>query len=81
MWLMLQHDEPENYVIATGEAHNVRELVHVAFEHVWLDPERHMRIDPRFIRSAGVEHLVGDYSKAREKLGWAPRTTFERMIS
>jgi GDPmannose 4,6-dehydratase len=80
MWLMLQQDEPEDYVIATGEAHSVRELVQVAFEHVGLDPDKHVRIDPRFLRPAEVEHLVGDYSKAREKLGWQPRTSFEEMI-
>jgi len=80
MWLMLQQDEPEDYVIATGEAHSVRELVQVAFEHVGLDPDNHVRIDPQFLRPAEVEHLVGDYSKAREKLGWAPRTSFEEMI-
>ena len=67
-------------MIATGEAHSVRELVQVAFEHVGLDPEGHVRIDPRFLRPAEVEHLVGDYSKAREKLGWEPRTSFEEMI-
>jgi GDPmannose 4,6-dehydratase len=80
MWLMLQQDEPEDYVIATGEAHSVRELVNVAFEHVGLNPEGHVRIDPRYLRPAEVEHLVGDYSKAREKLGWEPRTSFEEMI-
>jgi GDPmannose 4,6-dehydratase len=80
MWLMLQQEEPEDYVIATGEAHSVRELVNVAFEHVGLNPEGHVRIDPRYLRPAEVEHLVGDYSKAREKLGWEPRTSFEEMI-
>ncbi len=80
MWLMLQQGEPEDFVIATGEAHSVRELVQVAFEQVGLDPEGHVRIDPRFLRPAEVEHLVGDYSKAREKLGWEPRTSFEEMI-
>jgi GDPmannose 4,6-dehydratase len=80
MWLMLQQDEPEDYVIATGKAHSVRELVRVAFEHVGLDPEQHVRTDPRFLRPAEVEHLVGDASKAREKLGWEPRTSFEEMI-
>jgi hypothetical protein len=62
------------------EAHSVRELVQVAFEHVGLDPENHIRIDPRFLRPAEVEHLVGNYSKAREKLGWEPRTSFREMI-
>jgi GDPmannose 4,6-dehydratase len=80
MWLMLQQDEPEDFVVATGEARSVRELVEVAFEHVGVDPDRHVRIDPHFLRPAEVEHLVGDYSKAREKLGWQPRTSFEEMI-
>jgi GDPmannose 4,6-dehydratase len=80
MWLMLQQDEPDDYVIATGEAHSVRELVDVAFARVGLDPEGHVRIDPRFLRPAEVEHLVGDASKARDKLGWEPRTSFEEMV-
>jgi GDPmannose 4,6-dehydratase len=80
MWLMLQHDEPEDFVIATGEVNSVRRLVDVAFSHVGLNPDDHIRIDERFIRPAEVEHLVGDPSKARKKLGWAPRTTFEQMI-
>jgi GDPmannose 4,6-dehydratase len=77
---MLQQDEPEDYVIATGEAHSVRELVDVAFAHVDLDPKDHVRTDPQFLRPAEVEHLVGDYSKAREKLGWEPRTSFEELV-
>jgi len=77
---MLQEDEPDDYVIATGEAHSVRELVDVAFAHAGLDPEEHVRIDPRYLRPAEVEHLIGDPSKAREKLGWNPRTTFEDMV-
>jgi GDPmannose 4,6-dehydratase len=80
MWLMLQQDEPDDYVIATGEAHSVRELVEVAFAHAGLDPEKHIRIDPRFLRPAEVEHLIGDASKAREKLGWKPRTSFDEMV-
>jgi GDPmannose 4,6-dehydratase len=80
MWLMLQQDEPEDYVIATGEAHSVRELVDVAFAHVGLDPGEHVRTDPRFLRPAEVEHLVGDHSKARERLGWEPRTSFEELV-
>src|SRR5918998_1698089 len=80
MWLMLQQDEPGDFVIATGEAHSVRELVRIAFEHVGLDPDQHIRIDPRFLRPAEVEHLIGDASKAHEKLGWKPRTSFEEMI-
>jgi GDPmannose 4,6-dehydratase len=81
MWLMLQEDEPDDYVIATGEVHSVRELVQVAFERVGLDPEQYVRIDERFIRPAEVEHLVGDATKARDKLGWVPRTNFEEMIA
>ncbi len=79
MWLMLQQDEPDDYVIATGEAHSVRRLVEIAFEHAGLDPDKHVRIDPRFLRPAEVEHLIGDSSKAREQLGWEPRTSFEEM--
>jgi GDPmannose 4,6-dehydratase len=80
MWLMLQEDEPDDYVIATGKAHSVRELVRVAFEHAGLDPDKHIRLDPRFLRPAEVEHLIGDASKAREKLGWEPQTSFEEMV-
>src|SRR5215213_10320708 len=66
MWLMLQQDEPEDFVIATGETHTVRELVDVAFEHVDLDPARYVRQDARYMRPAEVDHLVGDYSNARD---------------
>jgi GDPmannose 4,6-dehydratase len=80
MWLMLQQDEPDDFVIATGEAHSVRELVDIAFDRVGLDPEKHVRIDPRYLRPAEVEHLIGDFAKAREKLGWEPRTSFEELV-
>jgi GDPmannose 4,6-dehydratase len=80
MWLMLQQDVPEDYVIATGEGHSVRRLVEIAFEHVGLDPTELVRVDPRFFRPAEVEHLVGDASKARERLGWEPRTSFEELV-
>jgi GDPmannose 4,6-dehydratase len=80
MWLMLQQDEPDDFVIATGEVHSVRELVDVAFSQAGIDPGDHVRIDQRYMRPAEVEHLVGDASKAREKLGWVPRTSFEEMI-
>jgi GDPmannose 4,6-dehydratase len=80
MWLMLQHDQPDDFVIATGKVHSVRRLVEVAFEHVGLDPGEHIRVDERYMRPAEVEHLIGDPSKAREKLGWEPRTSFEEMI-
>ena len=80
MWLMLQRDQPEDYVIATGKANSVRRLVEIAFEHVGLDPDQHVRLDPRFLRPAEVEHLIGDPSKARAQLGWEPRTSFEDMV-
>jgi GDPmannose 4,6-dehydratase len=80
MWLMLQQDRPEDYVIATGQKHGVRDLVRVAFDHVGLDPDEHVGTDPRYFRPAEVEHLVGDYSKAREKLGWEPRTSFDELV-
>jgi GDPmannose 4,6-dehydratase len=80
MWLMLQQERADDYVIATGVSHSVRDLVEVAFAHAGLDPDDHVRIDERFLRPAEVEHLVGDASKAREKLGWAPRTSFDEMI-
>ena len=80
MWLMLQQDEPEDYVIATGVAHSVRELVDVAFGHLGLDPEQYVGTDPKYFRPAEVDQLIGDYSKAKEKLGWEPRTSFEDLI-
>ncbi len=80
MWLMLQQDEPEDYVIATGKTHSVRDLVDLAFKKVGLDPDDHIKIDPRFMRPAEVDLLIGDSSKAREKLGWEPKTTFEELI-
>src|SRR5215208_6301879 len=80
MWRMLQQDEPGDYVVATGRAHSVRECVQIAFEHVGLDPERHVVMDERYLRPAEVDHLIGDATKARERLGWAPKTSFEQMI-
>jgi GDPmannose 4,6-dehydratase len=80
MWLMLQQDEPEDYVIATNKANSVRELVNISFERVGLDPGDHVKHDPRFYRPAEVDHLIGDYSKAKEKLGWEPRTSFEELV-
>jgi GDPmannose 4,6-dehydratase len=81
MWLMLQHHQPEDFVIVTGKVHSVRQLVEVAFARVGLDPRDHVRIDERYLRPAEVEHLVGDATKARETLGWEPRTSFEEMIN
>ena len=80
MWLMLQQDEPDDFVIATNKSHSVRQLVDLAFLRVGLDPDDYIRIDPRFLRPAEVDHLIGDYSKAREQLGWEPRTSFEELV-
>src|SRR5215211_4903790 len=79
MWLMLQQDEPSDYVIATGEEHSVREFVELAFERAGVDPDRHVVQDARFLRPAEVDHLVGDASKARRELEWEPRTTFREL--
>jgi GDPmannose 4,6-dehydratase len=79
MWLMLQADEPEDYVIATGEEHSVREFVDLAFGHAGFDPAQHVKTDPEFLRPAEVDHLVGDASKARERLGWEPRVSFREL--
>jgi GDPmannose 4,6-dehydratase len=81
MWLMLQQDEPDDYVIATNEAHSVRELVNLAFGRVGLNPDDHVRIDPRFYRPAEVDHLIGSFDKAKEKLGWEPHTSFEELVN
>jgi GDPmannose 4,6-dehydratase len=80
MWLMLQQDEPSDYVIASGEEHSVRELVEIAFEHAGLDPDKHVVQDQRFMRPAEVDHLVGDASKARRELEWEPRTSFRELV-
>ncbi len=80
MWLMLQQDEPEDFVIATGEPHSIQEFVDVAFARAGLDPAQHVVIDPEFLRPAEVDHLVGDASKARTKLGWEPRVPFQELV-
>jgi GDPmannose 4,6-dehydratase len=77
MWLMLQQDKPDDYVIATNETHSVREFLEVAFGHAGLDWKKHVEIDPRYYRPAEVDVLIGDYSKAKKVLGWSPRTKFE----
>lgn len=80
MWLMLQQDEPDDYVISTGETHEVRELVQLAFSHAGLDWEDHVVIDEAFYRPAEVDLLIGDCEKARTKLGWKPRTSFRELV-
>lgn len=80
MWLMLQQDEPDDYVIATGKTHSVRELCEVAFGYLGLDYRDYVVSDPKFYRPAEVDQLVGDASKARRVLGWQPRVSFEELI-
>ncbi len=81
MFLMLQQDRADDYVIATGETHTVRECVEVAFDQAGLpDWESHVRLDPQFVRPAEVDLLIGDPAKARDELGWEPRTSFEELI-
>ena len=80
MWLMLQQDEPSDYVIATGEPHSVREFVQTAFERAGLDWEQYVVIDPKFLRPAEVDQLIGDPTKAKEQLGWQPRTSFRELV-
>jgi GDPmannose 4,6-dehydratase len=81
MWLMLQQDEPEDFVIATGKTHTVRECVQVAFDEAgFSDWERYVEIDPQFLRPAEVDLLIGDPTKAKERLGWVPETSFEELI-
>jgi GDPmannose 4,6-dehydratase len=80
MWLILQQSEPDDYVLATGKTHSVRELLEVAFSVVGLNWQDHVEIDLKLIRPAEVDHLCGNAAKAREKLGWTPTTTFEEMI-
>ena len=72
MWLMLQQDHPDDYVVATGETHSVREFCQVAFDHLGLDWEKYVVVDPKFYRPAEVDLLVGDPSKAKRVLGWEP---------
>ncbi len=80
MWLMLQQERPDDYVVATGETHSVREFVEAAFAHVGLDYRDFVRVDPAFIRPAEVDLLQGDAAKAREKLGWAPSASFDNLV-
>jgi GDPmannose 4,6-dehydratase len=80
MWLMLQQDKAEDFVVSTGKTHSVRDLLEVAFGHLGLDPRNHVKVDERFIRPADVDQLVGDATKARQKLGWEPEVAFEELI-
>jgi GDPmannose 4,6-dehydratase len=81
MWRMLQQDEPDDYVIATGVSHSVQHLVETAFGHAGLDWRAHVRTDPAFLRPAEVDHLIGDPTKARRVLGWEPSVSFEQLVA
>jgi GDPmannose 4,6-dehydratase len=81
MWMMLQQDQPDDYVIATGQSHSVRQLVETAFGHAGLDWQKYVRIDPALLRPAEVDHLVGDATKARRVFGWCPSITFEQLVA
>jgi GDPmannose 4,6-dehydratase len=80
MWLMLQRDEPSDYVVATGETHAVQEFVDLAFAHAGLDPADHVKTDPRFLRPAEVDQLVGDPAKAKAELGWEPEVSYQELV-
>ncbi len=80
MWLMLQQDRPDDYVISTGISHSVKELVQIGFERVGLDWQEHVKLDPAFLRPAEVDHLLGDCSKARTELGWEPKVDFRGLV-
>ena len=79
-WRMLQADEPEDYVLATGETHSVRDFLDEAFGYAGLEWSDDVHIDPRYFRPAEVDLLVGDYSKARDKLGWEPTVRFSELV-
>lgn len=80
MWRMLQQPWPDDYVVATGESHSVKEFVQAAFAHVNLEWERYVTLDERYLRPSEVDHLLGDPSKAREKLGWTPTVSFDGLV-
>lgn len=80
MWMMLQQDEPDDYVVATGETHTVQELVEIAFDYLGLDWRKHVEVDPELFRPAEVDVLCGDASKARRVLGWEPTVSFEELV-
>ena len=81
MWMMLQQDKADDYVIATGASHSVQQLAECAFGHAGLDWKKYVRVDPAFLRPAEVDHLIGDASKARRVLGWEPKINFEQLVA
>jgi GDPmannose 4,6-dehydratase len=80
MWLMLQRDEPSDYVVATGETHAVQEFVDLAFAYAGLEANDHVKTDPRYLRPAEVDQLVGDAAKAKADLGWEPEVSFRELV-
>ena len=81
MWLMMQQDEPDDYVLATGESHSIRDFLEIAFDEIGIsDWEQYVGQDPKFFRPAEVDVLRGDATKAYEKLGWKPKTSFEELV-
>ena len=80
MWLMIQQDKPDDYVIATGENHSVREFAEKVFQKLELDYNEYVAIDKRYFRPTEVDVLLGDSTKARKKLGWAPKVTFDQLL-
>jgi GDPmannose 4,6-dehydratase len=80
MWLMLQQDKPDDFVVATGETHSIKEFLEVAFSYAKLNWEDYVEFDPRYLRPAEVELLIGDSTKARQKLGWTPSVTFQELV-
>ena len=80
MWMMLQVDEPDDFVVASGETHSVREFLEAAFEHAGMDWEPYVEIDPRYFRPAEVDVLLGDPSKAKDRLGWEARVSFDELV-
>ena len=80
MWMMLQQEKPDDYVIATGETHSVKEFLQEAFSYAGLDWNKYVEIDPRYFRPAEVDLLIGDASKAKAKLGWVPKTNFKELV-
>jgi GDPmannose 4,6-dehydratase len=81
MWLMLQQQRPDDYVVATGRSETVKRFCEIAFAYAGLKPENHIKTDPRFMRPAEVNELLGDYSKAKDRLGWSPKTTLEELAA
>ena len=80
MWLMLQQNKPDDFIISTGKTHSVRDLVDIAFSHLGLDYKKYVKKDKRFIRPAEVDLLIGDHSKAKNELNWEPEVSFEELV-